>query len=103
VCLNWSKTKISQVFVCVQKVKILCDIIKHFLLRPETQRQATQHACLPRLLGEGTNKVNKCAVRKIIFCTGMTRAAKPVKKKFLYRPDRHNETTKEESISFCTL
>jgi hypothetical protein len=42
------------------------------------KRQATQHACLPRLLsdGAGTNKVKKCAVKKILFCTGLTGAAK---------------------------
>ncbi len=41
---------------------------------PETQRWATQHDCLPRLLGAETKKAKKCAVKKIIFCTGLTRA-----------------------------
>jgi hypothetical protein len=41
---------------------------------PETQRQATQHDCLPRLLGAEAKKAKKCSVRKIIFCTGLTRA-----------------------------
>jgi hypothetical protein len=31
----------------------------------ETLRQVTQHACLPRAMG--TNKVKRCAERKIIF------------------------------------
>jgi hypothetical protein len=31
----------------------------------ETQRQATQHACLPRAMD--SNKVKRCAERKIIF------------------------------------
>jgi hypothetical protein len=43
----------------------------------ETQRQATQHDWLPR------EKVKKCAVRKIIFCTGLTRAAKAGQKSIL--------------------
>jgi hypothetical protein len=41
---------------------------------PLRQRQATQHDCLPRLLGAEAKKAKKCAVRKIIFCTGLTRA-----------------------------
>ncbi len=44
-------------------------------VRPDTQRQATQHACLP-CWAMRTNNVKKCAVRKIIFCTGLARAAK---------------------------
>jgi hypothetical protein len=42
------------------------------------QRQATQHACLPRLLGWAVvaNKVKRFAVRKILFCIGLTGAAK---------------------------
>ncbi len=39
--------------------------------QPETQRQATQHDCMPRLLGDGTNEMKRYAVRKIIFCTGL--------------------------------
>jgi hypothetical protein len=63
--LNWSKWNL---FVCVQKVKKICDIIKHFWLRPETHRQATQHACLPRLLGEGDKKSEKvCGEENNIF------------------------------------
>ncbi len=44
-------------------------------LYPETQGQATQHDCLPRLLGNG-EKVKKCTVWKIKYCTGLTSAAK---------------------------
>ncbi len=48
-----------------------------YQIQLETQRQATQYDCLPRLLGDGDyNKVKKCAVRRIIFCTGLTRGAK---------------------------
>ncbi len=48
-------------------------------LLPETQRKATQRDCLPR-----SNKMKKCAVRKIIFCTGLTRAAKAGQKNPFY-------------------
>ncbi len=46
---------------------------------PETliKRQATQHDCQSILLGAGgTKEVGKCTMRKPIFCTGPTRAAK---------------------------
>ncbi len=61
--------------------------------RVETQRQATQHDCQPQIaMAKRTNKVKKCAVRKIIFCTGLTRAAK-AGQNLLYRHDEPNETT----------
>jgi hypothetical protein len=41
----------------------------------------------------GLNKVNKCDVRKIVFCTGLTKAAKAEQK--MYRHDQPNEPTKE--------
>jgi hypothetical protein len=67
---------------------------------PETQRQATQHDCLPRLLGNGNyNKVKKCAMKKIIFCTRLTRTAKAGQKSII--PARQAQrTTKEGSLSF---
>jgi hypothetical protein len=47
----------------------------------------------------GTNKVKKCKVRKIIFGTGLTRAAK-AGKNLLYRHEEPNEPTKERPLSF---
>jgi hypothetical protein len=34
----------------------------------DTQRQATQHDCLPACWAMGTDKMKKFGVRKIIFC-----------------------------------
>ncbi len=36
---------------------------------PETQRQATQHDCMPRLWAMGRWELIKCAEGNIIFCT----------------------------------
>jgi hypothetical protein len=59
-------------------------VVQHGCVCPETPRQATQLDCLPRMLqGIRTNRVKKCAVRKIIFCTGLTRAAKAGQKSIL--------------------
>jgi hypothetical protein len=64
------------------------------VLYPETQRQATQHDCLPDCWAMGTNKVKKCAVRKIIFCMG--RLEQPRQdKNLLYRYDESSEPTKD--------
>jgi len=54
-------------------------------LPPEThtKRQATQHDCLPSLLAMGTKELKYCTVRKTIFCTGPTRAAKAEQKTFV--------------------
>jgi len=47
-------------------------------------------AC-PGCWAMGTNKVKKCTVRKILFCTGLIRAAK-ADKKLLYRHDKSEKT-----------
>jgi hypothetical protein len=72
-------------------------------LRPETQRQATQHACLPRVAGRwGQSKVKKCTVRKIIFCTRLTRAAKAGQKNIV--PARQTQRTNQGRTPIvCTL
>ncbi len=44
----------------------------------------------------GTNKVNKCAIRKIIFCTGLTRQDKNL----LYRHHEPNKPTKNGPLSY---
>ncbi len=54
-------------------------------VRPDTQRQATQLACLPCWAME-TNNVKECAVRKIIFCTGLARTAKAGQKSTIVPP-----------------
>ncbi len=38
------------------------------------KRQATQHGCLPRLLGDGDKEIESVWWGKKIFCAGMTRA-----------------------------
>ncbi len=46
-----------------------------------TKIQATQHGCLPSLLGAmRTKRLKQCTVRKKISCTGPTREAKAVQK-----------------------
>jgi hypothetical protein len=47
------------------------------MVEAETQRQATQHDCFfQSCWAMGISKVKKCAARNIIFCTGLTGAAK---------------------------
>jgi hypothetical protein len=49
----------------------------------------------------GTNKVKKCVVRKIIFCTGLTRAAKAGQKSIV--PARQAKRTSQERTPLkCT-
>jgi hypothetical protein len=86
-------------------MKIMLKLTFYALLarsrqRVETKRQATHTARLhaPGCLAMRTNKVKKCAMRKIIFCTGLTKAAK-VGQNLLYRHDKPNEPTKEGPLS----
>jgi hypothetical protein len=68
-------------------------------IQPETQREATQHNCLPRFLGDGDLKSEKVyALRKIIFCTGLTRAAKAGQKSIL--PARRAQRINQGRIPF---
>jgi hypothetical protein len=55
----------------------------------ETQRPATQHACLPGCWTMGINKVKTCEENNI--CTGLTRAAKAAQKSIV--PARVQRTT----------
>ncbi len=70
----------------------------HIKPMPETRIQATQHDCLARLLGVGANKLKKCAVRKIIFCTKPTRATKARQESIV--PARGAQPTKEGPLSY---
>ncbi len=46
-----------------------------------TKRQATQHGCLPSLLGDGDKVIEiLCGEEKKIFCTGLTRVAEEKQK-----------------------
>jgi hypothetical protein len=45
-----------------------------------TKRQATQHDCLPSLLGDGDKEIEKVYGEEKIFCTGPTRTAKSEQK-----------------------
>ncbi len=62
-----------------------------YVSAPEThtKRQATQHGCLPSMLSDGAKELKQCTVRKIIFCTGPTRAAKAEEKSLVYWLDKH--------------
>ncbi len=51
--------------------------------QPETQRQATSMTACTGCLAMGINKVKKCFCEKIIFCTGLTRAAKAGQKSII--------------------
>jgi hypothetical protein len=65
----------------------------HILAQPEThaKRQATQHDCLPSLLGDG----KMYTVREKIFCIGPIGAAKAGQKSLVYWHNKPNEPTKE--------
>jgi hypothetical protein len=52
--------------------------------------------------GLTTNKLKKCTVRKIIFCTGLIRAAK-ADKNLLYRRDKSEKTHQGRTPFICTL
>ncbi len=45
-----------------------------------TKRQATQHGCLPSLLGNGYKEIEIAHSEEKIFCIGPTRAAKAEQK-----------------------
>ncbi len=65
-----------------------------------TKRQATQHGCLPSLLGrKGTNELKKCTVRKKLFCTGQPRQ----NKNLLYRHEKLNKQPKKDPICLYSL
>jgi hypothetical protein len=51
---------------------IQIDNRRKLLLLPEThtKRKATQHGCLPSLLGAEDKEIKIVSVRKNIFCTG---------------------------------
>ncbi len=71
-------------------------------LLPETQRQATQHACLPSLYGDWEKGIEIVYGEENIFCTGPTRAAKTEQKSFLQA--RRVQRSNKEWIPFiCTL
>ncbi len=65
-----------------------------------TTRQATQHGCLPRLLGDGDKRNGNSVVRKKIFCTGHRLEQPRQNKNLLYRHDKPNEPTKKGPLSF---
>ncbi len=70
--------------------------------KPNTQRQATQHDCLPRCLAMGTNKVKKCAVWKIIFCTWLTRATKAGKKIYCTGTTSPTNQPRKDTFHMCS-
>ncbi len=63
--------------------------------RPQTKRQATQHGCLPSLLGDVVGEGKKC--------TGTTRAAKRQNKNLVYQHDKPNEPPKRRPPFICPL
>ncbi len=67
------------------------------------KRQATQHGCLPSLLGDGDIKrIKIMRGSKNIFCTGLTRVAKAEQKSLV--PARHAQWTYQgRTPSTCTL
>ncbi len=76
------------------------QILLERLKQRHRDRQSSTTAC-PGCWATGTNKVKKCAVRKIIFCTGLTRAAKAGQKSIV--PARKAQRTNQGMTSFiCT-
>jgi hypothetical protein len=65
-----------------------------------TKKQATQHGCLPSLLGDAWGQ-RKSRARKKYFVLGQLEQPW-LKKKLLYRQDKPNESTKEGPLS-CVL
>jgi hypothetical protein len=66
-----------------------------------SDRRPSTPAC-PACWAMGINKVKKCSVRKIIFYTGLIRAAK-AGQNLLYRHDKSNEPTKEGPYHLSSL
>jgi hypothetical protein len=64
------------------------------------QRQATQHGCLPGLLGDGDKGNEIVYGEEKLFCTGPTRAAKAERTLVLAR---QAQLTKEGPLSFVLL
>jgi hypothetical protein len=65
-----------------------------------TKRLATQHGCLPSLLGDGDNGIEIVySEEKNIFCIYQTRAPRQ-NKKLWYRQERPNDPTKKGYLSF---
>jgi hypothetical protein len=55
-----------------------------FVPETHTKRQATQHSCLPSLLGDGVKGIEIVYVEeKNIFCTGPTRPGKAEQKSLI--------------------
>jgi hypothetical protein len=74
-------------------------------LEPEThtKRQATQHDCLPSLLGDGDRGIEEVyGEDKQIFCTGQTRAAK-TEQKPLVAARQAQQTNQGRTPFICTL
>jgi hypothetical protein len=61
--------------------------------REHTQRQATQHGCLPSFLGDGDKGIEIVYDEEKICCTGPSRAATRQKINLLYWHDKPNEPT----------
>jgi hypothetical protein len=63
-----------------------------FWIISEIQRQETSTTACTTWWAKGTNKMKKCTLRKIIFCSGLTRVAKAGQKSFV--PARRAQGTK---------
>jgi hypothetical protein len=69
----------------------------------ETSDPARLPSACPCCWAMGINKVKKCAVRKIIFCTGLTRAAKAGQKYIVpaQRAQRANKGNTPQRVPIC--
>jgi hypothetical protein len=67
-----------------------------------TKRQATQHGCLPSLLGGGNKEIEIVYGEEKIFSTRPIRAAK-VNNNLLHRHDKPIEPTKKGPLSLDSL
>ncbi len=68
--------------------------------KTRTKRQATQHGCLPRLLGDGAKRIEIVyGEEKKYFVLGRLEQPRE-NRNLLYRHDKPNEPTKEGFLSF---
>ncbi len=71
----------------------------HSQAETHTKRQATQHGCLPSLLGDGDKGIKIVYGEEKIFGTGRLEQLR-LNRNLLYRYGKPNEPTKEGPLTF---
>ncbi len=87
--IKWTQGKYAVFQYCTENTS-------YYKYQTETQRQATQHDCLPACGPMGTDKMKKfVGEENNILSYRLTRAARQVKNR-LYRHDKTNEATRKD-------